>query len=139
MKDNIGGNYFEKITVYALLFVVAIIAAGCGSNAASDATSDESAQVKKITVGTANDFEQVAFLDENGKLTGYDVEVIKEIDKRLTEYEFEFQTMDFSNILLSLETKKVDIAAHLFEKTRNGSRNFRLTRSLTRTGGTKSL
>jgi L-cystine transport system substrate-binding protein len=110
----------KKITVYVMLLIVAIIAAGCGSNS----SSDESAQVKKITVGTANDFEQVAFLDENGKLTGYDVEVIKEIDKRLTEYEFEFQTMDFSNILLSLETKKVDIAAHLFEKNPEREQKF---------------
>lgn len=126
----------KKVTVIAFVLILGLIVSGCGSNTststsssnssktASSSSSDKSEQVKKVIVGTGNDFEQVAFLDENGKLTGYDVEVIKEIDKRLTQYEFEFQTMDFSNILLSLETKKVDLAAHLFEKNPEREQKF---------------
>lgn len=70
----------------------------------------------KIVIGTGTAFPNVCFIDENGKLTGFDVELLKEIDKRLPEYEFEFQTMDFSNLLLSLETKKIDLVAHVMEK-----------------------
>ncbi|MBA9086229.1 L-cystine transport system substrate-binding protein [Fontibacillus solani] len=118
----------KKITVFAFVLILGLIVSGCGSNTssstASNNSSDKSDQVKKVIVGTGNDFEQVAFLDKDGKLTGYDVEVIKEIDKRLTQYEFEFQTMDFSNILLSLETKKVDLAAHLFEKNPEREQKF---------------
>ncbi|CAH1203642.1 L-cystine-binding protein TcyK [Paenibacillus plantiphilus] len=110
----------KKTTVIAFVLTLGIIASGCGSN--TPASTSEG--VKKVIVGTGNDFEQVAFLDGDGKLTGYDVEVIKEIDKRLTEYEFEFQTMDFSNILLSLETKKIDLAAHLFEKNPEREQKF---------------
>ncbi|SDG40092.1 L-cystine transport system substrate-binding protein [Fontibacillus panacisegetis] len=118
----------KKNTVFAFVLILGLIVSGCGSNTssstASNNSSDKSDQVKKVIVGTGNDFEQVAFLDKDGKLTGYDVEVIKEIDKRLTQYEFEFQTMDFSNILLSLETKKVDLAAHLFEKNPEREQKF---------------
>ncbi|KOP67300.1 L-cystine-binding protein TcyJ [Bacillus sp. FJAT-18019] len=130
----------KKVSVLFLLLVFGVIAAGCSSNTssstppsnaaptasntASSNSSDNSEQVKKVIVGTGNDFEQVAFLDEGGNLTGYDVEVIKEIDKRLTQYEFELQTMDFSNILLSLETKKIDLAAHLFEKNPEREQKF---------------
>ncbi|MFD0587448.1 transporter substrate-binding domain-containing protein [Paenibacillus sp. GCM10027627] len=98
--------------------------AGGGKNVEAGAKADTEAGVKKIIVGTGNDFEQVAFLDKNGKLTGYDVEVVREIDKRLAEYEFEFQTLDFANILLSLETKKIDLAAHLFEKNPEREQKF---------------
>lgn len=80
------------------------------------ASSEAPVEAKKIVVGTGNQFPQVAFLDESGKLTGFDVELVREIDKRLPEYEFELQVLDFSNILLSLETKKIDLAAHEFEK-----------------------
>lgn len=43
------------------------------------------------------------------------MELIREIDKRLPDYEFEFSTMDFKNLLLSLETKKIDLIAHQME------------------------
>lgn len=130
----------KKFSVLSLLLIFGVLAAGCSSNTTSNespgsgtptptntasiSSSGKSEQVKKIIVGTANDFEQVAFLDKNGKLTGYDVEVIKEVDKRLDQYEFELQTMEFSNILLSLETKKVDLAAHLFEKNPEREQKF---------------
>ncbi|WP_379155504.1 transporter substrate-binding domain-containing protein [Paenibacillus sp. sgz5001063] len=120
---------------YVLIAMLAI--AGCGTNNnnassnqggnvaeaapqtattdASDATK-EPAQVTKIVVGTGTAFPKVCYIDENGKLTGFDVELIKEVDKRLPEYEFELQTMDFSNLLLSLDTKKIDLVAHVMEK-----------------------
>lgn len=46
-------------------------------------------------------FPKICFIDENGKLTGFDVELVREIDQRLEEYEFEFQTQEISNLLLS--------------------------------------
>jgi L-cystine transport system substrate-binding protein len=104
----------------ALLFITMLaVLAGCSSgNAANESdTAAASGQdkVKKIIVGTGTQFPNVCFIDENGKLTGYDVELIREIDKRLPEYEFEFSTMEFKNLLLSLETKKIDLIAHQME------------------------
>ncbi|PWW35538.1 MULTISPECIES: transporter substrate-binding domain-containing protein [Paenibacillus] len=104
----------------ALLFItMLVVLAGCSSGNVSDESSSASAsgqdKVKKIIVGTGTQFPNVCFIDENGKLTGYDVELIREIDKRLPEYEFEFSTMEFKNLLLSLETKKIDLIAHQME------------------------
>lgn len=95
-----------------LLLLAALALAGCGGASAGESKSG----VKKIIVGTGTQFPKVAFIDENGKLTGFDVELVRELDARLPQYEFEFQTMDFSNILLSLETGKIDFGAHEFEK-----------------------
>ncbi|NEU64462.1 transporter substrate-binding domain-containing protein [Paenibacillus sp. ALJ109b] len=104
----------------ALLFITMLaVLAGCSSGNASNESDSTSAsgqdKVKKIIVGTGTQFPNVCFIDENGKLTGYDVELIREIDKRLPEYEFEFSTMEFKNLLLSLETKKIDLIAHQME------------------------
>ncbi|WP_438494953.1 transporter substrate-binding domain-containing protein [Paenibacillus sp. IHBB 3054] len=90
--------------------------AAAPANAQGGNASAEPAKVTKIIVGTGTGFPKVCYIDENGKLTGFDVELIKEIDNRLPEYEFELQTMDFSNLLLSLETKKIDLVAHVMEK-----------------------
>ncbi|MFP3391232.1 transporter substrate-binding domain-containing protein [Brevibacillus sp. SIMBA_040] len=106
----------------SLLISLAIFSVGCGSTESANQTSTSkppeagAAGVKKIIVGTGTKFPNVCFIDENGKLTGYDVELVREIDQRLPDYEFEFQTMEFANLLLSLETKKIDFIAHEMEK-----------------------
>ncbi|WP_276355077.1 transporter substrate-binding domain-containing protein [Cohnella caldifontis] len=92
------------------------------------ASPNAPAEAKKIVVGTGTQFPLVCFIDENGKLTGFDVELVREIDKRLPQYEFEFQTLDFSNILLSLETKKIDFGAHEFEKNPERSEKYLFNR-----------
>ncbi|REK76977.1 transporter substrate-binding domain-containing protein [Paenibacillus paeoniae] len=102
----------RKISVLTLALVFTLAISACSSTTSSKSSNG----AQKIIIGTGNDFVQIAFLDEKNNLTGFDVELLREIDKRLDDYEFEFKTMDFSNILLSLETKKVDLAAHLFEK-----------------------
>jgi len=86
------------------------------SASGSATASEKPAEVKKIIVGTGTQFPKVAFLDDKGKLTGFDVELVREIDNRLPGYEFELQTYDFGNLLLSLETKKIDFIAHEMEK-----------------------
>lgn len=131
----------KKLIMVTLLISIILVAAGCGKKAATEATTAPAASttpassateappateaatpaptpvaVKKIVVGTGTQFPKVAFIDENGKLTGYDVELVKEIDKRLPEYEFELKTMDFANLLLSLDTSKIDFVAHQMEK-----------------------
>ncbi|RUS43518.1 transporter substrate-binding domain-containing protein [Cohnella sp. AR92] len=132
----------KTLSVLTAAISLAVVLGGCGNNnsnnasgspqasasesakastpaAASPSASTESsapAEVKKIIVGTGTQFPKVAFLDDKGKLTGFDVELVREIDKRLPGYEFELQTYDFANLLLSLETKKIDFVAHEMEK-----------------------
>lgn len=63
-------------------------------------------KVQTITVGTGTQFPNVCFLDENGKLTGYDVELVKEIDKRLPGYKFKFKRWIFLTYSLALVLEK---------------------------------
>jgi L-cystine transport system substrate-binding protein len=112
----------KKWFVSSIALVLALTLAGCGSNTkntgenAGAAGGDTPKAVTKIVVGTGTQFPNVCFIDENGKLTGFDVELVREIDKRLEDYEFDIQTMEFTNLLLSLETKKIDLIAHEMEK-----------------------
>ncbi|MDO3409121.1 transporter substrate-binding domain-containing protein [Saccharibacillus sp. CPCC 101409] len=97
-----------------------LLSSGCGNGgepaAQASASGESGAGVTKIVVGTGTAFPKVCFIDENGKLTGFDVELLRKIDELLPQYEFDFQTMDFSNLLLSLETDKIDLVAHVMEK-----------------------
>ncbi|HBF40066.1 MAG TPA: L-cystine-binding protein TcyK [Firmicutes bacterium] len=80
---------------------------------------------KKIIIGTGNAFKPYCYLDEDGKPVGYEYEVLTAVNKRLPQYRFEFQTLDFQNILLSLQSKKIDIAAHQYEKNPEREQKYR--------------
>lgn len=112
----------KKLFITSIALILTLTLAGCGSSknnagANTEAASGEASKAaKKIVVGTGTQFPNVCFIDENGKLTGFDVELVREIDKRLADYEFDIQTLEFTNLLLSLETKKIDLVAHEMEK-----------------------
>src|SRR5690606_8731858 len=95
----------------AILLGAVLLLSACGSTG-NTTTSASAKDVEKIIIGTGSQFINICFYDEDGNLTGYDIELLKEIDNRLEQYEFDFQVMDFSNLLLSLETKKIDLLAH---------------------------
>ncbi|KGR90961.1 L-cystine-binding protein TcyJ [Ureibacillus massiliensis 4400831 = CIP 108448 = CCUG 49529] len=113
----------KKLT-FAITLIAALLLSACGSSSEPAATSASSGNAEKVVIGTGSQFINICFFDENGELTGYDIELLKEIDKRLEEYEFEFQTMEFSNLLLSLETKKIDLLAHNMAKNEEREEKF---------------
>ncbi|KQY84129.1 L-cystine-binding protein TcyJ [Paenibacillus sp. Root52] len=106
---------WSLLTVTTAL-LVALTGCSAGEETPTAAGADGAQAPTKIIVGTGTQFPNVAFIDDNNKLTGYDVELVREIDKRLDDYEFEFQTLEFTNLLLSLETNKIDMVAHQMEK-----------------------
>lgn len=114
----------KKLWFWGLLFVIALLSA-CSSEAESvDDKEGSSTKVQKIIVGTGTQFPNICFINDEGKLTGYDIEIVKAIDEKLPEYEFEFKTMEFSNLLLSLETKKIDLIAHQMEVNKEREEKF---------------
>lgn len=116
------------------LLLAGSILAACSSQEAADKEKEtttgnkEETKVEKIIVGTGTQFPNICFIDDKGELTGYDVELVKLIDEKLPEYEFEFETMEFSNLLLSLETKKIDFIAHQLEVNKEREEKFLFTK-----------
>ncbi|MEM1505462.1 amino acid ABC transporter substrate-binding protein [Domibacillus sp. 8LH] len=120
----------KKYVVFLLALLLTAVMAACspkenaGTTEAEAGSGTSSSKAKTIIIGTGTQFPNVCFLDENGKLTGYDVELVREIDKKLPEYNFEFKTMEFSNLLLSLETNKIDFIAHQMEVNEERQEKF---------------
>jgi L-cystine transport system substrate-binding protein len=70
-----------------------------------------------ILVATGGQSAHQSFTDDNGKLTGFDIELQKEIFNRLPEYDVDFLVMDFSSEFSALETNKVDIILGNFRRS----------------------
>lgn len=96
------------VTLSAVL-VSSTLLTGCGKdNSLEDG-------ITKIIVGTGNAYEPYCYLDESGNLAGYEYEVLKAVDELLPQYKFEYLTSDFTNVAISLDAGKIDIAAHQYE------------------------
>jgi L-cystine transport system substrate-binding protein len=107
----------KRNKIFAILFLLismVMLLSGCNSSTSVDSLKN-GRNVKKIIIGTGSEYKPYCFLDEKNNLTGFEVEVLKKVNEKLPQYEFEFKTFDFNAILVSLETGKIDLAAHQFE------------------------
>ncbi|MFC4321741.1 transporter substrate-binding domain-containing protein [Litchfieldia salsa] len=87
---------------------------GCSTK---ETTTADGTEDKVILVGTQNDYPPFAFADENNELTGYDIDVVKEVDKRLDGYTFEFVATPWDSMFLALESNKIQAVADQVAKT----------------------
>lgn len=68
-----------------------------------------------LTVGTEGTYAPFTFFDQHHVLTGYDVEVMKEIGKR-AGFEVKFVPTPWDSMFLALESKKFDLIANQIAK-----------------------
>lgn len=109
-------KYSYRRGIAALLSLAAALSlTACGGGAASTSASGAAASgdtVQTFTVGTRGTVAAYSYVDENNNLTGYDIEILREIDRRLPDVAFEFQTMDLSSCFVALEAGQIDLIAN---------------------------
>lgn len=113
------------LVIAATLLGLIGILSGCSNKDAADAA--DGAEETLILVGTQNDYPPFAFADENNELTGFDVDVIKEIDKKLDGYTFDFVATPWDSIFLALESNKIQAVADQVAKTPEREEKFLFT------------
>lgn len=104
-KLHIRGSVrmMKKIFALCMMLVLAVtVLAGCGSNAAQ---KDEN---KKIVVGLDDSFPPMGFKDEKNEIVGFDIDLAKEVAKRLGR-EVEFKAIDWNSKEAELKSGRVDI------------------------------
>lgn len=111
---------FKTIFAIVLASAMTLGLTACGGNASSATTgssagtsSDTPApageEVRKIVVGVTNDCIPCTYVDENGDIVGYDVDLLKAADELLPQYEFVFEAVDQTAMLAGLQTNKYQV------------------------------
>lgn len=77
------------------------------TEAAADAETAE--DVTTILCATEGHTTKMEYLDENGELTGYEVELIHAIDDRLPQYEFEIEVTEFESIFTGMDSGRYQL------------------------------
>lgn len=115
---------FKRLSaVFTAVFLFTVIIGGY-SVFNQVTASGKTSGVKTIYVGTQNDYPPFAYADKNNQLTGYDIDVIKEINKRLPEYKFIFSPGSWDGIFLALDSDKVQVIADEVAKNPEREKKF---------------
>jgi L-cystine transport system substrate-binding protein len=117
----------------ALTAVLVLALAGCGGSGGSGGTGGaarESGGVQKIKVGTITTYVPFAYLDEAGVLQGYDVEVLRAVDRLLPQYEFEFEGVEFTTLFPSLKDGHFDMVTCQLERNAEREAQYIFTKEV---------
>lgn len=119
----------KKFSFALLLLIAALVLAACGGGSSEeDPTTDDAAgsggssssegdllaevqEEGKLIVGTEGTYPPFTFHDETGELTGFDVEIAREVGKRLG-VEVEFLETQWDAIFAGLDASRFDMVAN---------------------------
>lgn len=125
-------SHLRHITMSLSLLLAMLVLAACGSSTGNDTNKEKetSSDWDKITengemvVATSGTLYPASYHDsEANELTGYEVEIMKEIGKRL-ELDVKFVEMGLDGMLTSLNSGQVDLAVNDIEITEERQEKF---------------
>lgn len=104
------------ISLFTILLILALSA--CGAQEDKDTTGEKNAslydQIKEngeITIGTEGTYAPFTFHDESDNLTGFDIEIAREVFKRL-DIKPNFIETKWDGIIAGLDAKRYDMVAN---------------------------
>jgi polar amino acid transport system substrate-binding protein len=90
----------------ALTSTILLGAAGCGKS--KEPASQNNNEPQKIIIGMDDAFPPMEFRDASNNLQGFDIDVTKELEKKLN-VKFEYLPTEWKGVIQSLKSKRFDI------------------------------
>ncbi len=106
-------NKFEKIALYMLIFCTLVFIGGCKKKEPAKDLLDIIKDRNKIIAGVKIDSKPFGFKDEKGNIQGFDIDLIREIAKRIlgNPDAVEFKPITSSARLFAITSGDVDVVA----------------------------
>lgn len=121
-------SFIKNKTLVTTGAISALLLAGCSSEESNKEETktawDEIQEEGSLTVATSGTLLATSFRDEESdELTGFEVEVVRELGERL-ELDIEFKELGFDEMLTSVNTGQIDLAANDIEITEDRAEEF---------------
>ena len=97
-----------KLLVTGILVGALAVTAGCGSKDKSGNQAGDGGK-KVITVAHTNYYVPYDFVNEKGESDGFEVAVMKEVAKKLPQYDFKFVPTSDDDLLIGVESGKYTV------------------------------
>lgn len=106
----------KKFASFLLAATLSVSLAGCGASGSSVSSGGSSSGstaasdgVTTYTVALSGQTTPFNYYNENNELDGYEVAMLKEIDERLPDLQFEYTTAEFASLFAGLDSGQFDL------------------------------
>ena len=119
----------KKIVKYSSLAALGLVAAGvlaaCSGGDKKDTASSEAAAPGKKEIVVATNWSPKPFIyEENGELTGYEIEVVRAIFKDSDKYEVKFEKTEWSGVFAGLDADRYTMAVNNLSYTKERAEKY---------------
>ena len=119
----------KKIVKYSSLAALGLVAAGVlaacsGGDKKDTASSEAAAPGKKEIVVATNGSPKPFIYEENGELTGYEIEVVRAIFKDSDKYDVKFEKTEWSGVFAGLDADRYNMAVSNISYTKERAEKY---------------
>ena len=118
----------KKIVKYSSLAALGLVAAGvlvaCSGGEKKDAASGEATSSKKEIIVVTNATPKPFNYEENGELTGYEIEVVRAIFKDSDKYTVKFEKTEWSGVFAGLDADRYQMAVSNISYTKERAEKY---------------
>lgn len=118
-------NSQAVVAVVAAALMLSACAAGGG--AADDQKEEGKGKATVLNVGTSGSPKPYTFVGDDNQLTGYDIEILKKIDEKLDDIDFDYQVAEFPALFAGLDSGRFDIVANNLSATKERREKYDFT------------
>ncbi len=122
MKKN-----WKKGILVLLVLTLTLGAAACGAKGTAPESGTDTSQEEVINVGTMGTYNPFSYAAEDGTLTGYDLEVLREIEKVDGSLKFNFVAGPWDSLFVGLDADKFQMLANQITSNPDREANYYLT------------
>lgn len=97
-----------KFKLLMLAILSTAILTACGNTPATDNSLNDIKNKKELIVGLDDNFPPMGFRGKSGEIVGFDIDMAKEVGKRLG-VKVTFKPVEWDGIILSLNNKDIDV------------------------------
>lgn len=113
----------KKIVKYSSLAALGLVAAGVLAACSGGAKKEAAASKKEIIVAT-NATPKPFNYEENGELTGYEIEVVRAIFKDSDKYDVKFEKTEWSGVFAGLDADRYNMAVSNISYTKERAEKY---------------
>ena len=114
----------KKIVKYSSLAALGLVAAGVLAACSGGAKKEGEAASKKEIIVATNGSPKPFIYEENGELTGYEIEVVRAIFKDSDKYDVKFEKTEWSGVFAGLDADRYNMAVSNISYTKERAEKY---------------
>lgn len=98
----------RKVLLLVLTLLITFTIFGCSKQVTKDELKNNIKEKGTLVVGLDDNFPPMGFRDESGEIVGFDIDMAKEVAKRMG-INIVFKPVEWDGVILSLKNKDIDV------------------------------